>query len=77
MLDEEAHTLGTVLTRRGALLSFGAFVGAGLSGCNTTPSAVQPGAASAITVETPSLMNPTAGWVQQALPGAIAQALGV
>jgi hypothetical protein len=71
--------LGNVLTRRGALLSFGAFVGAGLSGCNTTPSAVQPGAASgggAITVDTPSLMNPTAGWVQQSLPGELAQVLG-
>ena len=53
--------LGNVLTRCGALLGFGAFVGAGLSGCNTTPSAVQLGAASAITVETPSLMNSTAG----------------
>jgi hypothetical protein len=65
-----------VLTRRAALLSLGAFASAGLAGCNTSPSAVQLGAASAITVETPSLMNPTAGWVQQALPGAIAQALG-
>ena len=30
--------LGNVLTRRGALLGFGGFVAAGLSGCNTTPS---------------------------------------
>ena len=75
-----------VLTRRAALLSFGAFTAAGLSGCNTTPGAgVQPGAASgpgigAIEVDTTPLVayvgNPTAGWAQQALPGALAQALG-
>ncbi|HEY3621745.1 MAG TPA: hypothetical protein VGL12_05005 [Roseiarcus sp.] len=73
-------------TRRGALLGFGAFASAGLSGCNTTPSAgVQPGAASglgggAIEVDTTPLVayvgNPTAGWVQQSLPGALAQILG-
>jgi hypothetical protein len=35
------------LTRRTALFSLGAVVSAGLSGCNTTPTAgVQPGAAS-------------------------------
>ena len=75
-----------VLTRRAALLSFGAFAAAGLGGCNTTPTAgVQPGAASgpgigAIEVDTTPLVayvgNPTAGWAQQALPGALAQVLG-
>jgi hypothetical protein len=76
-----------VFTRRAALLSFGAFASAGLSGCNTTPMAgVQPAAATsglrigAINVDTTPLVayvgNPTAGWAQQALPGALAQALG-
>ncbi len=74
------------LTRRAALLSFGGFAAAGLGGCNTTPSAgVQPAAASglgigAIEVDTTPLVayvgNPTAGWAQQALPGALAQVLG-
>jgi hypothetical protein len=74
------------LTRRAALLSFGAFASAGLSGCNTTPTAgVQPAAATglgigAIEVDTTPLVasvgNPTAGWAQQALPGALAQVLG-
>ena len=76
--------VGNLLTRRGALVSLGAFAAAGLAGCNTTPSAgVQPLAASgggAIEVDTTPLVayvgNPTAGWVQQALPGALAQALG-
>ena len=77
--------LGNVLTRRAALLSFGAFAAAGLSGCNTTPTAgIQPVAASglggAISVDTTPLVayvgNPTAGWVQQSLPGALAPALG-
>ena len=37
------------LTRRAALLGFGAFASAGLAGCNTTPTAgVQPGAASGL-----------------------------
>lgn len=77
---------GNVLTRRAALLSFGAFAGAGLSGCNTTPTAgVQPAATSGlrvgtINVDTAPLVayvgNPTAGWAQQALPGALAQVLG-
>jgi hypothetical protein len=67
-------------------LSFGAFACAGLAGCNTAPTAgVQPGTASglnigAIEVDTiplaASVGNPTAGWAQQALPGALAQALG-
>ena len=74
------------VTRRAALLSFGAFGAAALGGCNTTPTAgVQPGAATAlgigaINVDTTPLVayvgNPTAGWAQQALPGALAQALG-
>jgi hypothetical protein len=74
------------MTRRAALLSFGAFGAAALSGCNTTPSTgVQPGAVSGLSigptnVDTTPLVayvgNPTAGWVQQALPGALAQALG-
>jgi hypothetical protein len=78
--------LWNVLTRRAALVSFGAFAAAGLSGCNTTPTAgVQPAAASglsigAIEVDTTPLVayvgNPTAGWAQQALPGALAQVLG-
>ena len=76
--------VGNLLTRRGALVTLGAFAAAGLAGCNTTPSAgVQPLAASgggAIEVDTTPLVayvgNPTAGWVQQALPGALAQALG-
>jgi hypothetical protein len=76
--------LGNVLTRRAALFSFGAFAAVGLSGCNTTPTAgVQPVAVSgggAIDVDTSPLVayvgNPTAGWVQQSLPGALAQVLG-
>ena len=72
-------------TRRAALLSFGAFAAAGLGGCNTTPTAgVQPAASGpgigAIEVDTTPLVayvgNPTAGWAQQALPGALAQVLG-
>ena len=74
-----------VLTRRAALLSFGAFAAAGVGGCNTTPTAgVQPAASGpgigAIEVDTTPLVayvgNPTAGWAQQALPGALAQVLG-
>ena len=75
-----------VFTRRAALLSFGAFASMGLSGCNTTPIAgVQPAAATglgvgAIDVDTTPLVayvgNPTAGWAQQAVPAALAQALG-
>jgi hypothetical protein len=73
-----------VLTRRAALLSFGAFTAAGLSGCNTTATApVQSQAPTgfrigAIAVNTAPLLaqsgNPTADWAQQALPGALAQA---
>jgi hypothetical protein len=75
-----------VVTRRAALVGFGAFASAGLSGCNTTPTAgVQPAAATglgigAIEVDTTPLVayvgNPTAGWAQQALPRALAQVLG-
>jgi hypothetical protein len=74
------------LTRRTALFSLAAVASAGLSGCNTTPTAgVQPGAASGsriggFEVDTTSLVasvgNPAAGWAQQALPGALAQAFG-
>ena len=77
---------GNVLTRRAALLSFGGFASAGLSGCNTPTAGVQPAAATsglrigAINVDTTPLVayvgNPTAGWAQQALPGALAQVLG-
>ena len=75
-----------VLTRRSAVFSLAAIASAGLSGCNTTPTAgVQSGAASgfgigAIEVDTTPLVayvgNPTAGWAQQALPGSLAQVLG-
>ena len=76
--------LGNLLTRRAALVGLAAFAAGGLSGCNTTPSAgIQPGAASgggAISVDTSPLVayvgNPTAGWVQQSLPGQLAQVLG-
>jgi hypothetical protein len=78
--------LGNLLTRRAALVGLAAFAAGGLSGCNTTPTAgVQPGAATglgigAINVDTAPLVayvgNPTAGWAQQALPGALAQVLG-
>jgi hypothetical protein len=75
-----------VLTRRAALVGLFALAAAGLGGCNTTPSAgIQPAAASgpgggAIDVDTSPLVayvgNPTAGWAQQALPGALARVLG-
>jgi hypothetical protein len=76
---------GDVLTRRAALLGFGALASAGLSGCNTPTAGVQPAAATglgvgAIEVDTTPLVayvgNPTAGWAQAALPGALARALG-
>jgi hypothetical protein len=85
MLVEGGFMLGNVLTRRAALVSLAAFAAGGLSGCNTTPSAgIQPVAASGlggdIGVDTAPLVayvgNPTAGWVQQSLPGALAQVLG-
>ena len=77
--------LGNLLTRRAALLSFGAFASAGLSGCNTPTAGVQPAAATglnigAIEVDTTPLVayvgNPTAGWAQQAVPAALTQVLG-
>jgi hypothetical protein len=74
--------LGNFLTRRAALVGLAAFAGGALSACNTTPSAgIQPMAASgAISVDTSPLVayvgNPTAGWVQQSLPGQLAQVLG-
>ncbi len=74
---------GNDLTRRAALLSFGAFAAAGVSGCNTPTGGGQPGAATsglrigAINVDTTPLLsyveNPTAGWAQQAVPAALAQ----
>jgi len=69
-------------TRRAALAGLGAFASAGLSGCNTTPTpAVQSTASgfriSSIEVNTAPLLaqsgDPTASWVQQALPGQLAQ----
>ncbi|HEY6521492.1 MAG TPA: hypothetical protein VIZ19_19295 [Roseiarcus sp.] len=77
--------LGNVLTRRAALVGLAALTAGGLSACNTTPSAgIQPmaasGAGGAISVDTTPLVayvgNPTAGWVQQSLPGALARVLG-
>ncbi len=69
-------------TRRAALAGLSAFASAGLSGCNTTPTpAVQTNASSfrigSIEVNTAPLLaqsgDPTASWVQQALPGQFAQ----
>ena len=78
--------LRNVLTRRAALVVLAVFAAGGLSACNTTPSAgIEPMAASgmgggAIDVNTTPLIayvgNPTAGWVQQSLPGALARILG-
>jgi hypothetical protein len=76
--------LGNVLTRRAALVGLAGLAAGGLSACNTTPSAgIQPMAApgaGAIDVNTTPLVayvgNPTAGWVQQSLPGALARILG-
>ncbi len=74
-----------VLTRRAALVSIGAFAAAGLSGCNTTPTpAVQSTASGfrigSIEVNTAPLLaqsgDPTASWVQQALPGQFARVFG-
>jgi hypothetical protein len=78
-----------VLTRRTALLIFPSLAAAGLGGCNTTgpagapmQGASQPAVAgfriSSIAVDTGPLLaqsgNPTATWVQDALPGALAKA---
>jgi hypothetical protein len=82
MLAEGGFMLGNLLTRRAALVGLAAFAAGGLSGCNTTPSAgIQSvAAAGAIDVDTTPLVayvgNPTAGWVQQSLPGALAQIVG-
>jgi hypothetical protein len=76
------------VTRRGALLSFGALAAAGLTGCNTAqpPVAVAAAAPAAVSgyrianiaVDTSPLVaqsgNPTAQWAQAALPGALARA---
>jgi hypothetical protein len=77
-----------VLTRRAALVGFGASAASGLSGCNTAqapvvgtqtaPAAVSGYRIGAINVDTAPLVaqsgNPTAQWAQDALPGALAQA---
>jgi hypothetical protein len=74
------------LTRRAALIALGAGAAFGLAACNTTQTAaVQPQAAQsglrigAIEVNTAPLLaqsgNPTAQWVQQQLPGLLAQDL--
>ncbi len=77
---------GLVITRRGALLGFGALGAAGLSGCNT-PAAVPVAASSPaavsgyrignIVVDTSPLAGQSGGqtaqWAQSALPGALAQ----
>ncbi len=80
----------TAITRRRVVLAgLAAVVAAALSGCNTTqpgfvagqaaPPAVSGYRISHIVVDTTPLIaqsgNPTAEWVQQALPGALAQAL--
>ena len=78
-----------IVTRRAALSSLGAFAASGLSGCNTTqapavqtaatPAAVSGYRIASIVVDTAPVVaqsgNPTAAWVQQALPGYLAQAL--
>lgn len=77
-----------IVTRRTALTGFGALAASGLSGCNTTqapvvatqgaPAAVSGYRIGAINVDTAPLLaqsgNPTASWVQQALPAALTQA---
>src|SRR6185437_5009065 len=63
------------LTRRAALLSFGAFASVGLSGCNTPGAGVQPAGASALGIGAIDV-DTTAGWAQAALPAALAQVLG-
>jgi hypothetical protein len=73
-----------VMARRAALVGFGAFASAGLTGCNTTPTpAVQYEPSGfrigSIDVNTAPLLaqsgDPTASWVQQALPGQLARVL--
>jgi hypothetical protein len=85
MFAEGGLMLGNLLTRRAALAGLAVFAAGGLSGCNTTPSTgIQPvaagGVSGAISVDTSPLVayvgNPTASWVQQSLPGELAQVLG-
>lgn len=77
-----------IVTRRGLLVSVGALAAAGLSGCNTTQPAPVPSAGTPapvgyrvgnIAVDTAALVGqsgaPTAQWAQDALPGALRQAL--
>ena len=80
-----------IVTRRGALFSFGAFAAAGLAGCNTAQPPVAPAASAgpapapvgyriaSVVVDTSPVVaqsgNPTAQWAQDALPGALARAL--
>ena len=77
-----------ITRRRVTLAGFAAVAAAALSGCNTTQTGFVAGQAappalsgyriSNIVVDTTPLIgqsgNPTAEWVQQALPGALAQA---
>ena len=76
-----------IVTRRSALVSFGALAAAGLSGCNTTQAPVAAAGPvpapvgtriSNVVVDTSPLVAQsgaqTAQWAQQAMPGAIAQA---
>ena len=74
-----------VMSRRAALVGVGAFASAGLTGCNTTPTpAVQSEPSGfqigSIEVNTAPLLaqsgDPTANWVQQALPGQLARVFG-
>jgi len=78
-----------IVTRRAALMSFGALAAAGLSGCNTTQTSAVPAAAAGaapapvgyrianIVVDTSPLVgqsgDPTAQWAKQALPAALEQ----
>ena len=75
--------LTDVFTRRAALFGFGAFAAVGLGGCNTTPPGFSQSPAvsgAAVHVDTSPLVayvgNPTAGWVEQSLPGELARLSG-
>ncbi|RBP09202.1 hypothetical protein DFR50_12239 [Roseiarcus fermentans] len=84
-----SHVSTIIVSRRGLLASVGALAAAGLAGCNTTQTAPAAGATPApapvgyriasVVVDTTPLVgqsgNPTAQWAQDALPGALAQAL--
>lgn len=79
-----------IVTRRGLVLALGAIAAAGVSGCNTPQTAPMAAAGPApapvgyrigsITVDNTPLVaqsgNPTAQWAEDALPGALRQALG-